>query len=321
MKSKGRKGNSYSISYKGEVRALKRPFQYGGQAVIEGVMMRGPHHIAIAVRKTDNEIVLHDEPVGSYTQRFSFLKLPFIRGVVSLCESFTLGLRSLQFSANQALDAEEDGEISPWEMTLMVAFAIGVTIVFFVILPLLLRNWLADKWHPFYQNLLEGGIRATVLVCYISAISFMKDVRRIFAYHGAEHKTIHTYEAKEELTVENVRGKSALHPRCGTSFLLFVVVVSAILFSFLGKQTIVMRFVSRIVLLPVVAGISYEIIKFSSRHQNFFLWRWMTVPGLWLQRLTTREPDDAQIEVAIASLNRVLSIEAAEAVPEATEVA
>lgn len=288
---------------------MKRPFQYGGQAVIEGVMMRGPHHIAIAVRKPDNEIALHDEPVGSYTQRYSFLKLPFIRGVVSLCESFTLGLRSLQFSANQALDSEEDGEISPWEMTLMVAVSIGFTILFFVVLPLLIRNWVADKWPPILQNLLEGGIRAAVLVAYVSAISLMKDVRRVFAYHGAEHKTIHAYEAKEELTVENVRSKSPLHPRCGTSFLLFVVVVSAILFSFLGKQDLLMRFVSRIVLLPVVAGISYEIIKFSSRHQDFLLWRWMIKPGLWLQKLTTREPDDAQIEVAIASLKRVLSIE------------
>lgn len=280
--------------------------------------MRGPHHIAIAVRKPDNEIALHDEPVGSYTQRFSFLKLPFIRGVVSLCESFTLGLRSLQFSANQALDAEKDGEISPWEMALMVAFAVGITILFFIVLPLVIRSWVADDWHPFLQNFLEGFIRAAVLVSYISAISWMKDIRRVFAYHGAEHKTIHAYEAKEELTVESVRCKSPLHPRCGTSFLLFVVVTSAILFSFLGKQTLLMRFVSRIALLPVVAGISYEIIKFSSRHQDFFLWRWLILPGLWLQKLTTREPDDSQIEVAIASLNQVLRIEAAESQTESS---
>lgn len=242
---------------------MKRPFQYGGQAVIEGVMMRGQHHIAIAVRKSSGEIVVHDEPVGSYTQRYSWLKLPFIRGVVSLCESFTLGIRSLQFSANQYMEGEEEGELSPWEMTLMIAVAIGVAILFFVVLPLLARGFLAgllpDKMavsKVLVKNLIEGIIRALVLIIYIGCISFVKDIQRVFAYHGAEHKTILTYEAKEELTVENARKKITLHPRCGTSFLLFVVVVSAVIFSFLGEPNLVMRFVSRIALLPVVAGIS-----------------------------------------------------------------
>ena len=288
---------------------MKRPFQYGGQAVIEGVMMRGPHHIAIAVRKPTDEVVVHSEPIGSYTQRYSMLKLPFVRGIVALAEAFSLGLRSLQYSANQVMDSEGEEELSAWEMTLMVIMAIGVTVLFFVVLPLLVRNWLTQGWPVILQNLMEGITRAVILVAYILSITWVKDIRRVFAYHGAEHKVIHTYEAKEELTVDNARKKSPLHPRCGTSFLLFVIIVSTLLFSFLGKQDLVLRFVSRIVLLPVVAGISYELIKFSSLHQDFFLWRWLTQPGLWLQKLTTREPDDAQLEVAITSLKEVLSFE------------
>lgn len=307
---------------------MKRPFQYGGQAVIEGVMMRGKHHIAIAVRKSSGEIVVHDEPVGAYTQRNSWLKLPFIRGVVSLCESFTLGIRSLQYSANQYMDGEEEGELSPWEMTLMVAVAVGVAILFFVVLPLLARGFIGSLLpenmavsKAFVKNFIEGLIRAVILIAYIICISWVKDIQRVFAYHGAEHKTIHTYEAHEELTVENARKKTTLHPRCGTSFLLFVVIVSAIIFSFLGEPNLIMRFVSRIVLLPVVAGISYELIKFTAVHQNFFLWRWLMQPGLWLQKLTTRQPDDSQLEVAIESLKRVLEIEAAEAAKEEANVA
>jgi uncharacterized protein YqhQ len=171
------------------------------------------------------------------------------------------------------------------------------------------------------KNLIEGIIRALVLVIYIGCISFVKDIQRVFAYHGAEHKTILTYEAKEELTVENARTKTTLHPRCGTSFLLFVVVVSAIIFSFLGEPNLIMRFVSRIALLPVVAGISYELIKFTAVHQDFFLWRWLMAPGLWLQKMTTRQPDDSMLEVAIESLKRVLEIEASEAPKENENVA
>lgn len=285
--------------------------------------MRGQHNIAIAVRKADNEIVIHDEPVGSYTQKYPMLKLPFIRGVVSLCESFTLGIRSLQFAANQFMEGEGEGELSPWEMTLMVVIALGVAILFFVVLPLLARNYITHFLpnNIFVQNIVEGLIRAIVLVVYISCIALLKDIKRVFAYHGAEHKTILTYEAGEELTVENARKKTTQHPRCGTSFLLFVVVVSALLFSVLGKQTLLMRFASRIALLPVVASISYELIKFSALHQKFFLWRWLIQPGLWLQKLTTRQPDDSQLEVAIASLKRVLELESSENAKEAENVA
>lgn len=192
----------------------------------------------------------------------------------------------------------------------MIAFAIGLAIVLFVVVPLLFRGLIAGVvTGTLWRNLFEGLFRAIILVAYITLISLLSDIQRVFAYHGAEHKVIHTYEAGEELTVDNARTKTTLHPRCGTSFLLYVVVVSTILFSFLGEQTIPMRFLSRILLLPVVAGISYEIIKLSGKNQSFLIWKILSWPGLMLQRLTTREPDDSQLEVAIAALRQVLTLE------------
>ncbi|HHT06180.1 MAG TPA: DUF1385 domain-containing protein [Hydrogenispora sp.] len=288
---------------------MAKNFQYGGQAVLEGVMMRGRHHYAIVVRKENKETCVFSEKLGSYTQKHPVLRLPFIRGIVALGESLVLGLKSLQYSANQVLEGEDE-ELSFWEMALMIMMAIGLTIVLFIALPLFLRGLVA-KVLPgtLWRNLFEGLMRAVILVIYITIISLLSDIQRVFAYHGAEHKAIHTYEAGEELTVDNARQKSTLHPRCGTSFLLFVVVVSAVIFSFLGEQTVLMRFISRILLLPLVAGVSYEIIKVSSKHQSLFFWRVLSLPGLMLQRLTTREPDDDQLEVAILALKEVLALE------------
>ncbi len=286
----------------------KQPdFQYGGQAVIEGVMMRGRDYLAVAVRKSDGEIVVKKDPVGTITKKYSFLKWPFLRGVVSLCESFGIGMKALMFSADQFMEGEEETKLSPWETTLMVVVALALTVVLFIILPLLGRM-LVNKFLPgvIWGNIVESGLRMLILVGYIVSVSVLKDIRRVFAYHGAEHKVINTYEAKEDLTLENVRKHTTFHPRCGTSFLLFVVIVSAIFFSFLKYDTIWMRLLTRILLLPVVAGVSYEIIKFTGKHQDFFLWRWLSLPGFWLQKLTTREPDDQQIEVAINSLVAVL---------------
>ncbi|HHT49520.1 MAG TPA: DUF1385 domain-containing protein [Firmicutes bacterium] len=285
-------------------------YQYGGQAVIEGVMMRGRHHYAIAVRKGNNTTSVMSEPLGSYTQKNRILRLPFIRGIVALGESLVLGVKSLQYSANQLMDTEGEEELSFWEMTLMLVLAIGITILLFVALPLFLRGLVA-KILPgtLWRNLFEGLMRAVILVAYVGLVSFLSDIQRVFAYHGAEHKVIHTYEAGEELTVENARTKTTLHPRCGTSFLLYVVMVSAVLFSFLGEQTFLMRFASRIFLLPVVAGVSYELIKASGKRQSFLFWRILSWPGLMLQRLTTREPDDGQLEVAIVALKEVLNLE------------
>jgi uncharacterized protein YqhQ len=285
-------------------------YQYGGQAVIEGVMMRGRHHYAVAVRKQNDQMSIYSEELGSYTQKHPVLRLPFFRGVIALGESFVLGLKTLQYSANQLMDSEGEEELSFWEMTLMIIFALGLTLLLFIALPLFVRGLVGRILHgTLWRNLFEGLIRAIILVLYITVISLLPDIQRVFAYHGAEHKVIHTYEAGDELTIENAKTKTTLHPRCGTSFLLFVVIVSAILFSFLGEQTIVMRFLSRILLLPVVAGISYEIIKISGKNQSFFLWKALSWPGLMLQRLTTREPDDSQLEVAIMALKQVLTLE------------
>ena len=197
--------------------------------------MRGRYNYAFAVRKNTGDLLINNQPLGSYTIRLSFLRWPFIRGIIALGESFALGLKALQFSANQFMEEEGEAELTPWEMTVMITLALGMTVLLFIVLPLLVRGVIAP-YVPglFWRNLVEGLIRAVILVAYISLVSLMKDIKRVFMYHGAEHKTIHTYEAGEELTVENARGKSTVHPRCGTSFLLFVVITSAIVFSFLG---------------------------------------------------------------------------------------
>jgi uncharacterized protein YqhQ len=292
----------------------KQPdFQYGGQAVIEGVMMRGRDYLAVAVRKNNGEIVIKKDPVGTITKKYPFLKWPFLRGVVSLCESFGVGMKALMFSADQFMEGEEETKLSSWESTIMVAVALGMTVLLFVILPLLGRmliNHFLPKQDFFWGNLVESLLRMLILVGYISGVSVLKDIQRVFAYHGAEHKVINTFEAKEDLTVENARKHTTFHPRCGTSFLLFVVIISAVFFSFLKYDTIWTRLLTRILLLPVVAGVSYEVLKFTGKHQNFFLWRWLSAPGFWLQKLTTREPDDQQLEVALNSLVAVLREEA-----------
>lgn len=286
-------------------------FQYGGQAVIEGVMMRGRNCLAVAVRKNNGEIIIKKEPVGSITKKYPVLKWPFIRGIIGLGESFGLGMKTLMFSADQYMEEEGEAKLSGWESALMITVALALTVILFIILPLFART-LLNKVLPgqFWGNMVESTIRILILVAYVVAVSFLKDIQRVFAYHGAEHKVINTYEAKEDLTVDNAKKHTTFHPRCGTSFLLFVVIISALLFSFLKYDTIWMRMATRIALLPVVAGISYEIIKFTGRRQDFFLWRWLSTPGFWLQRLTTREPDDTQLEVAINSLVAVLQEEA-----------
>ncbi len=277
---------------------------------MEGVMMRGRRHYAVAVRRKADEIVLESREIGSYLQKYPILKRPLIRGIVALGEAFVLGLKALQFSANQLMEEEGEEELSGREMAVAIILAVGMTVLLFIVLPLLLRQ-LTARFIPglFWRNLSEGLFRALIFAGYIGVVSTIKDIQRVFAYHGAEHQVIHTYEAGEELTVENARKKSPLHPRCGTSFLLFVVLISAVLFSFLGEQTLLMRFVSRLLLLPLVAGISYEVIKLSGKSNTFFLWRWLSKPGLLLQRLTTRTPDDKQLKVAIMALQKVLALE------------
>lgn len=275
--------------------------QFGGQAVIEGVMMRGPHRLAVAIRRPAGDIVVEAQPFSSWASRYRLLRLPFFRGVVALVESLVLGIKYLSFSAELALE-EEGEELKPRDLILTVALALGVAIGIFVIIPAMLAM-LAHSWLPLYgQNLLEGLLRLALFLAYIAAISRVKDIQRVFQYHGAEHKVINALEAGEELTLDKVRSYSTLHPRCGTSFLLLVLLLSIFFFSFLGKGGIWWRILSRIALLPLVAGSAYEIIKWASRNINSPVVRLVVAPGLWLQKFTTREPDDGMLEVALKAL-------------------
>ena len=275
----------------------------GGQAVIEGVMMRGFGKVATAVREPGGNINVQVKPLSSIADRYPVLKLPLLRGAVSLFESLMLGMKSLSFSAQAA--GEEDEQLSDRELVATIIFAIALACVLFLAIP----TFAAKFFHtltddPILLNLAEGFLRLIIFLAYLFAISRMKDIQRVFQYHGAEHKTIFCYEADLPLTVENVKKFPRLHPRCGTAFLLIVMLVSIFVFAFLGWPDLWLRILSRIILLPLVAGLSYELIRFSARSKNSFI-RLATLPGLWLQYLTTREPDDSMIEVAIKSLEAV----------------
>ena len=282
----------------------EKKLSIGGQAVIEGVMMRGPKHVATAVRTPEKKIEVDVRPVNSISDRYPILKKPMLRGCVSLGESLVMGLRSLSYSAQMA--GEEDEQLTDKELAGTIAFAFVIAAVLFVAIP----TGAAKLFHfitedPVFLNLMEGALRLLIFIGYIGAISLMKDIQRVFQYHGAEHKTIACFEAGEALTVANVRRHTRLHKRCGTSFLLIVMLVSIFVFAFLGWPDLWLRILSRVVLLPVVAGISYEIIKLSANSDNCVL-GWAIKPGLWLQYMTTREPDDEMIEVAIESVKAVL---------------
>ena len=275
----------------------------GGQAVIEGVMMRGPGYIATAVREPSGEIVVKKEPFASISDRFPLLKKPLIRGVVSLMESLYHGMKALSFSAQAA--GEEGDELSNKEIIMTMAFALVMAIVLFVIIPTYAAKFLHSVTDDTrLLNTAEGVLRLLIFLAYIAAISMMKDIRRVFEYHGAEHKTIHAYEAGLPLDVAHIRSFSTLHPRCGTNFMLIVMLVSIVVFAFLGWPDLWERILSRIILLPLIAGISYEIIRYAGRTKRQWV-SYAIAPGLWLQKMTTREPSDDQIEVAIRALEAV----------------
>ena len=277
----------------------------GGQAVIEGVMMRGFGKVATAVRQPDGNINVQVKAITSITERYPILKLPLLRGAVSLFESLILGMKSLSFSAQAA--GEEDEQLTDRELIGTIILAIGLACGLFIALPTFAAKFFQELTDdPIILNLAEGFLRLIIFLVYLFAISRMKDIQRVFQYHGAEHKTIFCYEADLPLTVENVKKFPRLHPRCGTAFLLIVMLVSIFVFAFLGWAELWIRILSRIILLPLVAGISYEIIRFSARSGNSLV-KLATLPGLWLQYLTTREPDDSMIEVAIKSLESVKS--------------
>lgn len=285
-------------------------FNYGGQAVIEGVMMRGSKAMAVAVRRPDGGIEVHHEPLTSriYTSRWS--KLPFVRGLALLWDALGLGIRSLLFSADVAIEDEEDVEFSGAVAWGTVAIALLLGVGLFFILPLLIVGFL-DRWivSDLASNLVEGVIRLAIFLAYLIFVGQMEDIQRVFAYHGAEHKTINAYEHDAELTPSSVAHYSTLHPRCGTGFLLVVMVVSILVFSLLGRPSLIPRIISRIVLIPVIAGISYEIIRAGAAHYSNRLIRTVLYPSLALQRLTTNQPAPDMLEVAIVALKHVLAAE------------
>ena len=276
----------------------------GGQAVIEGVMMRDANKTATAVRLPNGEIEVETHPVTSIRERYPVLNLPLIRGSVIMVESLVIGMRALSFSAQAA--GEEDEQMTKKEIAMTILFALVLASVLFIVIPTGAAHLAAAYTDdPVVFNLIEGGIRLLVFLLYIWGISFMGGIRRVFQYHGAEHKTIHCYEAGEALTVENVQRFPRLHPRCGTNFLLIVMVVAIVFHVFFGWPDLWLRILSRLAVLPVVAGVSYEIIRFAGRSENHIV-RILITPGLWLQYLTTRPPADEMVEVAIESLKAVL---------------
>ncbi|GAB6269088.1 MAG: DUF1385 domain-containing protein [Smithella sp.] len=278
----------------------------GGQALIEGVMMRHGNRIAAAVRRPDKEIVFQEREYIPLTKRYKILGWMFIRGTITLFEMMIIGIKCLMFSAEVAL-SEEEKKPKGWEMYLSFIISFTVAIFFFVVVP----AFFFTKMKFFISNLillniLEGCVRLGIFLCFLSATLLMKDMRRTYMYHGAEHKTVFAWEHGQELTVENVKGFSTRHPRCGTSFILFVMIVSILVFSLLGRPDFLHRVLYKILLLPVVAGISYEAIRFTGKYSHSKLVQLLSWPGLMLQKITTREPSDDQIEVAIAAMKKVI---------------
>lgn len=277
----------------------------GGQAIIEGVMMRHGNKIAAAVRKPDKEIIIQEQYYVPLTKRYKLLGLMFVRGSVSLIEMMIIGMKNLLFSAEQAL-TENDNKPQGWEMPLSILISFGTAFFFFIVVPAYCFSLLKSVVsNTVFLNIIEGCIRLGLFLCFLSVTLLVEDMRRVFMYHGAEHKTVFTWENGEELTIENVRSYSTRHPRCGTSFILVVMIVSILVFSMLGRPDFLHRVLYKLLLLPVVAGISYEVIRFTGKRQD---WGWVRVlswPGLLLQKITTREPTDDQIEVAIAAMKKV----------------
>lgn len=301
-----------------EIEKLRRPFNYGGQAVIEGVMMRGAHTAAVAVRNAEGEIVVHETPLSRRLYRGRIIRTPFVRGVTGLWDALGLGTRALMWAADVAVGDEEDVDFNGPVGWATVAFSLLLGGGLFFLLPTLgaagignLLGLTPDGTAPigfaaFLVNMIEGVIQITMLICYIWAIGRIPDVKRLFGYHGAEHKTINAWEAGAELRPEIVDGFPIEHPRCGTAFLLTVAFVSVLVFSLLGRPPLPLLILSRVVLIPVLAGIAYEVIQFSARNFHNPWVRLLVRPNLALQHLTTRQPEMHMLEVAIVAFEHVL---------------
>ncbi|MBM4141712.1 MAG: DUF1385 domain-containing protein [Nitrospira sp.] len=288
----------------------------GGQAVIEGVMMKGRKGWTVAVRGPKGDIHVKRAELKELPK---ILKLPIMRGVIALFHALSIGIKAIEFSANKAYEGEDEKPMSFITMSLTIGLAILLGIVIFILLPLYATKLMgliipSVATNSFLFNLVDGIIRILLFLAYIIAIGMWKEMRRIFEYHGAEHKVIHAYEDGRELTINNIKDYSPLHPRCGTSFIIIVMVVSIFTFSFIPQEwSFTSKFLSRLILIPLIAGLSFEFLKLSSRKKDNLIMHILIQPGLLLQRLTTREPDDSQIDVAIRALEEVLKIEEANA--------
>ena len=292
----------------------KEKVQVGGQAVIEGVMMRSPEFVTVAVRKPDGKILLKKDAHKSWTKRFKLLGLPFVRGGVTLIESLILGIKALNFSGEVAVAEEEKKNENPkkhsdkWAKVwtgLAVVLAIGLGFALFFFIPLLLTEWMGFESGIIF-NLVDGAFRLAFFLIYLILVSQWKEIRRVFEYHGAEHKSIFAFEEDRPLTLEGVKSFATHHPRCGTSFLLVVMLVALVVFIILGKPEDWGDRLIRFLFIPVIGGISYEIIRLSGKKYGKKLARILVAPGLWLQRITTKEPDDSQLEVALVALKGAL---------------
>lgn len=288
---------------------MSKPFNYGGQAVIEGVMMRGQKRMTVAVRRPDDEIVIHSEPLNQHVYNGAIAKIPFVRGITLLWDALGLGMRTLMFSADVAMgedDVKFEGPVAWGTIGISIILAVGL----FFVLPLLLIGWLESfLGEGMFSNILEGIIRLVIFIGYVWAIGFMPDIQRVFGYHGAEHKAINAYENDVPLIPKEIAKQSITHPRCGTAFLLVVMVISIFVFVLLGTPPLWIRIISRILLIPVIAGLAYEFLRFSANHTENPIMKLLIAPGLALQGLTTREPDESMLEVAAAALTKLLEEE------------
>ncbi|MEE0434666.1 MAG: DUF1385 domain-containing protein [Peptococcaceae bacterium] len=282
-------------------------YSYGGQALIEGVMMRGKHTQAMCARLEDGRIVSEVEEFTLLSQRNAFCRLPLVRGVCSMLDSLISGMQAIVWSTNVSLaEDEEEEELTPLEIGVTLAISLGLGVLLFFLLPVVIAHFLQPLIPgTFLQNIFEGLVRVGVFLLYLVLITRMKEIRRVFQYHGAEHKTIHCYEAGEALTPENAAKHTRLHPRCGTSFLFIVMIISIFVFALVGVENFAWRLLSRVLLLPVIAGVSYEVLRFCGKHMDKAWVRAIAWPGMQLQRLTTAEPDASMLEVAIHSLQKV----------------
>ena len=299
---------------------MAKKLDVGGQAVIEGVMMRSKHNVVTAIRRKGKIIYKKDK----IKKKSKFSQLFFIRGVTNLVEMLVIGIRTLNWSASQQLDEEED--LGNWALTLTLILAFAASIFLFVLLPYILTYLVGirETQNPIWFNVIDGIIKAGILVLYVYLISLMKDIKIIFKYHGAEHKAVFCYEDGKKLTVENAKKYSTFHPRCGTAFLMIVIMIGVFLFSLIPIFTNMffpninalhwllrrlILFTVRILLLPVIAGFAYEALKFGAKHQDNPIFKSLTIPGLWVQKITTQQPSKKQLEVGIAALKKVVKLE------------